>query len=199
VSVPAGNHPVLPVSQSDLNDDALPETLELFGTHLSIVSLGQTVWQSPAGWNVIQAAISDLDHDGHPEVILLVWRPFKAWPVDNWLPNGGRITDFQNSEGQSCHMILVGWKQGGYRELWAGSAMADPVTSFIAADLDGDNTQELAVLESRYADVKTAPAHILKVWEWNGFGFTVVSYKEGLFDQMTPVRASDGRILILVP
>ncbi len=199
MSVPAGNHPILPVSQSDLNDDAFPETLELSGTLLSIVSLGQTVWQSPAGWNVIQAAISDLDHDGHPEVILLVWRPFKPWPVDKWLPNGGRITDFQNSAGQSCHMILVHWKQGVYRELWAGSALADPVTSFIAADLDGDNTQELAVLEGRYADIKTAPAQILKVWEWNGFGFTVVSYKEGLFDQMTPVRVSDGRILILVP
>jgi hypothetical protein len=67
------------------------------------------------------------------------------------------------------------------------------------ADLNGDNLQELVTIEGRYADSRSAPARALKVWEWNGFGFTVVSTIEGAFDKMTLVQANAGRILILVP
>jgi hypothetical protein len=61
-------------------------------------------------------------------------------------------------------------------------------------------------LEGRYTDPRppkdperSAPIHILKVWEWNGFGFTVVSSMEGIFSKMTLVRGINGHILVLVP
>ncbi|MGA2502799.1 MAG: hypothetical protein ABSG01_01760 [Anaerolineales bacterium] len=147
----------------------------------------------------MQAAITDLNHDGKPEVALLLWRPFQPWPVDQWLPYGGRIADFQDVKGQSCHMILIGWGSNGYHELWAGSAMADPIDSFAAADLDGDDSQELVALEGRYSDPRSAPALTLKVWDWNGFGFTVVSSVNGIFNKLTLVQAKNGQVLILVP
>jgi hypothetical protein len=115
------------------------------------------------------------------------------------LPNGGRIAEFRDSKGQSCHIILIGWTRGGYHELWAGSAMADPIIYFAATDLNGNNTQELVTLEGRYTDLKAAPSRMLKVWEWNGFGFSVVSSMEGMFSKMTLVQANTGHILILVP
>lgn len=198
-SIPAGNAPVTPVTQADLDGNGTPETLVLTGGRLFIFSGGETVWQSPQVWQIVQAAISDLNRDGKPEITLLLWRPFRPWPADQWLPNGGRIAEFHNAEGQSCHIILIGWTRGGYHELWAGSAMADPITSFAAADLDGNHAQELVALEGRYTDPKSAPARMLKVWEWNGFGFTVVSSIDGAFSKMTLVEANDGRILILVP
>ncbi len=198
-SIPIGTTPVTPVTQSDLDGDGTPETLALTGGRLFILSGGEVVWQSPQAWQIVQAAISDLNRDGKPEVTLLLWRPFRPWPVDQWLPNGGRIDEFHNGEGQSCHIILIGWTRGGYHELWAGSAMADPIMSFATADLNGDNVQELVALEGRYTDSRSAPARTLKVWEWNGFGFTVVSSIDGTFSKMTLVQAKNGRILILVP
>jgi hypothetical protein len=39
----------------------------------------------------------------------------------------------------------------------------------------------------------------LKVWEWNGFGFTIVSGVEGTFSQLAMVWAGSDRILIQVP
>jgi len=207
VSIPAGTTPVAPVRQADLDGNGTPETLALADGRLSILSGGETVWQSPPAWQIVQAAISDLNRDGQPEVTLLLWRPFRPWPVDQWLPNGGRIADFHNAEGQSCHIILIGWRRGGYHELWAGSAMADPITTFAAADLNGNKAQELVALEDRYTDPQprpealegSAPARTLKVWEWNGFGFTVVSSINGTFNKMALVQANDGPVLILVP
>jgi hypothetical protein len=67
------------------------------------------------------------------------------------------------------------------------------------ADLNGDKGQELVTLEGSYSDPRSAPARAIKVWEWNGFGFTVVSSLAGTFDKMALVQAGDGRDLILVP
>jgi hypothetical protein len=192
-------------AQADLNGDGLPETLRLADGHLTILSGTQAVWQSPESWRVAQAAFTDLNRDGTSEVTLLVWRPFRPWPVDAWLPHGGRIAEFHDADGQSCHLILIGWKRGIYRELWAGSALAEPLRAFATADLDADGKEELAALETAYRvgaahdDPPSAAASRLKVWEWNGFGFSAVYSLEGRFRQMQIVRAADGRLLILSP
>ncbi len=199
ISIPDEVQPVIPRDQADLDGDGFPEMVAVADNQLSIYSEDGVVWQSPLEWQIVQAIISDLDHDMKPEVAILLWRPFQPWPVDKWLPNGGRITWFHDTQGLSCHIILIGWTRGGYHELWAGSAMSDPVTSFASADLDGDSVQELVVLESRYSVPRSAPAQTLKVWKWNGFGFTVVSSLDGTFSKMGLVRANNGSILILVP
>ena len=185
--------------QADLNGDGLPEKLRLADGYLVILSGTQAAWQSPGSWRVAQAAFTDLNRDGTPEVTMLVWRPFRPWPVDAWLPHGGRIAGFHDAEGQSCHLILIGWKLGKYRELWAGSALAEPVRAFAAADYNADGKEELAALEVAYDDPPSAAASSLKVWEWNGFGFSAVYSLEGRFRQMQIVRAADDRILILSP
>jgi hypothetical protein len=198
-SIPLGVISVAPVAQVDFDGNGTPEKLSVTDGHAIISSGGEAVWQSPETWRVIQAGITDLNHDGAPEATLLVWRPFRPWPVDQWLPHGGRIADFHDTEGNSCHIIVIGWREGRYREVWAGSALAEPVQSFAAADINGDNAQELVTLEGTYADSRSAPARALKVWEWNGFGFTVVSTIEGTFDKIALVQADTGHILILVP
>jgi hypothetical protein len=184
-------------ASADFERDGSPETLTLTDGRAVIQSQGQMRWQSPQSWRVAQAQIADLNRDGLPEVVLLVWRPFKPWPVDAWLPNGGRISSFHNSNGDSCHMILIGWKQGAFREVWAGSAMADPVNNFAATNLTGNGRQYLITLEGHYDDPPSAPARRLKVWEWNGFGFTVVNELESSFDLMVITQTEDGHVLIL--
>src|SRR5512140_3030185 len=119
VPLPSILHTLKTEAAADLDADGLPETLTLTQGRALLQTEGRTRWQSPPAWQVEQAQITDLDHDGIPEVTLLVWRPFKPWPVDTWLPGGGRIATFHAANGLSCHIILIGWKQGSFRELWA--------------------------------------------------------------------------------
>lgn len=188
-----------PVTSADFEGDGQPETLSLVDGQATLTSGGQILWQSPVAWQVRQAEIADLNRDGQPEAVLLVWRPFKPWPVDQWLPQGGRIRDFRNAAGQSCHLILIGWYQNAFRERWAGSALVEPLQAFAVADLAGPGQPVLAALEAEYADAPSAPARRLKIWEWNGFGFSVVSTLAGPFSQLALVRVPSGQNLILLP
>lgn len=197
IPLPVSARPFTPPSMADLDRDGQLETLKLIRGRLSILSAGALVWQSPPTWEVTGAAITDLDGDSTPEVTLLLWRPFQPWPVDRWLPHGGRIADFHDSDGNSCHIILIVWRKDGYRERWAGSALAEPITAFAAADLDGDGRQELIALESSYAVPRFAPARRLKIWEWNGFGFTALAEVEGRFAGFTLRQFEGDRLLIL--
>ena len=199
VSMPAELQPVPPVMSADFDGDGQPETLTLANGHAAIHSVDLIRWQSPPTWLVQQAIIADLNHDGLPEVVLLVWRQFKPWPVDKWLPTGGRIRNFHDSADRSCHIILIGWSQNAFRERWAGSALAQPVKDFAAADLTGNGKQLLVTLEAEYDDSPSASARNLKVWEWNGFGFTVVSQLQGSFSQLAIAKAGNGQMSILTP
>ena len=188
-----------PSSSVDFDGDGIDETAELVNRQVIVRSGGQVRWESPKVWQVYQAQVADLNNDNLPEIILLVWRPFKPWPVDTWLPNGGRIGKFHNPAGMSCHMILIGWNGSSFRERWAGSAMAEPVKAFAVADLAGNGKQLLVTLESKYEEPPSAPSQTLKVWEWNGFGFSVVSQVSGAFNQLAIARDSNGRLLIIAP
>ena len=193
--------PTFPISSPplvDLDNDNRAEILQLTGDRLSIISEQETAWQSPEAWRVTQAGFTDLNRDDLYEVTLLVWRAFAPWPVDRWLPYGGRIKDFHDPDGLSCHLILIGWDGGRYRELWAGSALAEPVLEFSVADLDSDGRQELLTLEGRYTDRPAQPASAFKVWEWNGFGFTVVDSLSGAFLHMQPVQSPSGQAQIIL-
>jgi hypothetical protein len=199
VNLPAGSVLIEPATQADLDADGKPETLSLADGSLTILSGEAPAWQSPAGWQVLQAAFGDLNNDSLPEVALLVWRPFQPWPVDAFLPYSGRIAGFHDQAGNSCHFILIGWINAHFGELWAGSALADPLTAFRAADLDGDADQELITLEGRYTDLGSTPPRALKVWEWNGFGFSVVSSLAGSFSSLALARYEHGPLMILTP
>ena len=197
VPVPSVLHALKTETSTDLDSDGIPEMLMLTDGRVAIRTGSETRWQSPPEWRVVQAQIADLNRDGQLEAALLVWRPFKPWPVDAWLPNGGRISGFHDSSGESCHIILIGWKWDAFRELWAGSALAEPVKEFAAVSLAGSGGQYLVTLEGEYDDPPSAPARRLKVWEWNGFGFTVVHELDDSFNLLVPARTEDGQVLIL--
>jgi hypothetical protein len=196
---PPSARQIEPSTSVDFDGDGIIETITLANSQAIIQTDGQIRWQSPSTWEVRKAQIADLNHDGQPEALLLVWRPFKPWPIDNWLPYAGRIDTFHNSAGKSCHLILIGWYKGSFRERWAGSALAEPVKAFAVADLTGSGEPLLVTLDSSYDDPPSAPARKLKVWEWNGFGFTVVSQLQGAFSQLAIARDLSGQALILAP
>jgi hypothetical protein len=135
------------------------------------------IWKTPEDWRVEELIVADLNRDGTREYALLVWRSFAPWPIDRFLPNGGRITGFQDKKGLSAHLILVGWDGDEYRELWAGSALANPISAIRAIDIDRDGFAELVAVEGEYdSAVETGN---ITIWQWQGFGFTLFDRIEG--------------------
>ena len=190
--------------QADINGDGLPEKI-LWLTAQSQIAL-QTIdnranhpqmliWQSPATWKVTQAAFSDLDNDGKIELTLLVWRDYKPWPIDQYIPYGGRIKGFHNSQGKSCHIILLYWKNGRMRERWAGSAMVNPILSFASVDFDGDQKEDLLTLEGKY-DIPFY-SWSLSLWKWEGFGFTLIKRLNVPFQTFHIIKNSQNKPFIL--
>lgn len=161
-----------PLMKADLNQDGREECLQTVAGFASIRDCaGKILWQSPSTWQVREAQITDLNRDGEPEVTLLVWRPFKPWPIEQNDPSGSRIKDFHDSTNQSCHVILIHWSHGTFRELWAGSALVRPVSQLTVGDVDGDGWQELVALEGYYDSPFLGGS--LTVWRWRGFGFVL--------------------------
>ena len=155
---------------------------------------GQVWWQSGKDWKVTEAMSADLNRDHSNELVMVVWRPFKPWPIDIFLPHGGRITEFHDQQGMSCHLIMVGWDGEDYRELWAGSALIDPVSAIRSADLDGDGNQELIALEGKYdSGAKTGE---LTVWDWSGFGFRLRGRVERPFSEFGIVSVAQNVMII---
>lgn len=199
VRMPPASRQLFQLEQTDFDEDGVAESIEIIDGQARILTGEIVRWQSPLGWNVKQVGLSDMNQDGAVEAVLLVWRPFKSWPVDRWLPSGGRIDDFQNAKGESCHIILIGWHREKFAERWAGSALSQPITTLNLTDIDKDGFDELITLESTYETEVVSHANALKVWEWNGFGFSLVSKLAGAFNDLLIVQAPDQRILFLTP
>jgi hypothetical protein len=188
--------PPAPDPASDLDSDGQPERIELRDGILSVLRGDEMIWSSPPEWDVRRAQIADLNRDGRPEVTMLVWRPFAPWPIDEWVPHGGRIAEFHDAQNRSCHIILWGWARDGYRELWAGSALAEPILDYYAADWNGDGRQELAAVEMEYDHPPQGRA--LALWEWNGFGFTIQGRMTvGIGNFAFLINGEDGRPSVL--
>lgn len=153
------------------------------------------IWKTSEDWRVEEFIVADLNRDGTREYALLVWRKFAPWPIDKFLPHGGRISDFHNKSGLSAHLILISWDGYEYRELWAGSALANPISNIRAIDIDGDGYEELIALEGEYD--ATDDTGNITIWRWQGFGFTLLDRMEGNYsgyavyhtDQQTSILA----------
>ena len=198
VGAPASAVPLPQPAAADFDGDGSIDRLTIKGGLARVTSGDRNVWQSPGAWNVTEGRVTDLNRDGKPELALLVWRPYAPWPIDRFLPHGGRLLGFQDEAGASCHLILFGWRDGSWREVWAGSALADPLFHLAATDIDGDGFEELLALEGRYSVKRSTPAGSLTLWRWNGFGFNLDARWSGRFSQFQIVRSADGHPLVLV-
>jgi len=126
---------------------------------------------TPADWHVTAATLADVTGDGEPEWVLLVWRPWRDWPIQEWVSVPSPIANFHDAAGDSCHMILLDPQDG--REIWAGSALPAPLLALAVGDVDGDGRNELVTLEGDYATGRDGPASHVDVWQWNGFGLSL--------------------------
>lgn len=182
---------------TDLDFGSEQDCIETSNQSIKIVDCQNktnTKWQTPEPWKVTEAISADLNRDGKNEMVMVVWRPHKVWPIDSFLPSGGRIAGFHDRSLSSCHLILVGWDGKEYRELWAGSSLINPVFNIRAADLDNDGYQELISLEGRY-DNRNVTGN-LTVWDWSGFGFRLRDRLNGNFSKFGIVSAGQSVMIM---
>ncbi len=148
----------------------------------------------PPTWHVSASALADATGDGRAEWVLVVWRPWRDWPIQRWSSVRSPITDFHDKAGNSCHLILLDPNDG--HEIWAGSALPAPLLALAVGDVDGDNLSEVVTLEGDYATGQQGPATHVDVWGWNGFGFTLKwRSPAGTYHQLNLMDADDNGIL----
>src|SRR5690606_15489611 len=95
-------------------------------------------------------ALGDPNDDGRGEMLLALNKP-----------------DDDGTTGS--HPFIVGYREGSYRILWGGSAVANPIRELDLGDVDGDGVQELAVLEEQPGGTGQTTR---TVWRWHGWGFS---------------------------
>jgi len=141
----------------------------------------------PSTWHITASTLADVTGDGSPEWALVVWRPWRDWPIQSWSSASSPIAGFHDAAGESCHLILLDPRDG--REVWAGSALPAPILALAVGDVDGDGRSDVVTLEGDYATGRNGPASRVDVWKWNGFGFTLdwrsppgIFYRIGLTD-----------------
>lgn len=142
----------------------------------------------PADWEVTAFALGEVTGDGSAEWVLLVWRPWRDWPIQRWSSAPSPIAGFHDAAGDSCHLILIDPADG--HQIWAGSALPVPLVALSLQDVDEDGDDEVVVLEGSYATGRGGTGAHVDVWEWNGFGFTLAwRSPSGTFGPHCLVRA----------
>jgi hypothetical protein len=88
VPVPSVSFAVETETSADFDTDNAPETLTLANGRVAIQTSGQTRWQSPQAWRVVQAQITDLNRDGQPSH---VWSAGRSSPGDTGCRMGDEL------------------------------------------------------------------------------------------------------------
>ena len=135
----------------DLTGDGVPERVRRAGEQVIIYRDGVEVWRSPQEWRVTDLALGDPNDDGRGELLLALWKQDTAGVLRS-------------------HPFIIGYREGVYRPLWGGSAVSDPIHEVELGDVDGDNVQEVIVLEEQGDGL----ARAVTVWRWHGWGFSLI-------------------------
>jgi hypothetical protein len=137
------------VGATDLTGDGVPEQVRMVDEQVVITHHGVEAWRGLPEWRVVDMALGDPNDDGRPELLLALWKP-------------------DAEDELRSHPFIVGYREGAYRVLWGGSAVADPIHEVELADVDGDGVQEMIVLEEQ------SDEHAIAIWRWHGWGFSLV-------------------------
>lgn len=160
---------------------------------LVVTRQDREIWRSNPSWDVRQLLVADVNNDGEREAAFILWKSFRLEPAivyDTFdFPSLWEEGSFRN------HLFIYRWRDGAWQRLWCSSPVAEPIIELGAADVDGDGSNELVVLEETY-DAPDAPPRRVSVWRWNGWGFTLLWHSSpGPWDRLAVQDVTDDGIL----
>ena len=156
----------------DLTGDGVPERVRRAGERVTVYEGETAVWQSPDSWRVVDLALGDPNDDGRFEMLLAIRRP--------------------DSDGyERSQPYIVGHRGGKYQLLWGGRPVNTPILAVELGDVDGNDAEELVVLEDQ------GDAQSIAVWRWQGWSFSLVWRSEnGRFRDLALLPGTDDRLLL---
>jgi poly-gamma-glutamate synthesis protein (capsule biosynthesis protein) len=133
-----------------------------------LAAASQIIWESPDEWWVPDFFLGDADNDSILELNLLVWKSGSFGPHKPfWIT--------REDMSIKNHLFIFKLAGGAFKPVWQSSNLDRPNYQAALADLNGDGKNELIVTEGDYADPGVRE---VGVWQWNGWGFSKISYGE---------------------
>lgn len=148
---------------ADLDADGADESITLVDRALAIAEADGTSCHSDAGWLVQDVAVDDIDRDGAPEVVSLVWKRGSYGPSRPFWVERDSL-DF------SQHVFIHRYADGALQPVWMSSALGFEVSGM---DLGTDGVLRLAAPDGTHTD-----------WVWVNWGLTLLED-----DAQVPVNA----------
>lgn len=155
------NAPSLKQKEADLNDNLIKESYFLEDGRLKIKENSKTVWQSPSDWYIDDFVLADSNNDGVIDINLSLWKP----------GNFGSSKPFwikENDMSVKNHFFILNFEKDEIKQVWGSSNLSAPNLEFKIIDIDGDEKNDLIVIEGSYFD----DWNYVAVWKWNGWGFS---------------------------
>lgn len=141
------------------------ESVILENGKFKITQGGSNLWESPKDWYVTGFAISDVTRDDLPDITLSVWKKGNfGFDKPFWLP--------ENDERERNHFFIFQFENKTLKPIWQSSNLEAPNCEFAVTDVDGDDKNELVVIEGEYTSERKCQGKYLAVWKWNGWGFS---------------------------
>jgi poly-gamma-glutamate synthesis protein (capsule biosynthesis protein) len=150
---------------ADLDSNSIQEIYSLENGRLTITENANIIWRSPADWWIDNYILADSNNDGVLDVNLSVWKA----------GNFGASKPFwikENDMSVKNHFFVFGFVNGEMRPIWQSSNLEAPNCEFIFADINGDEENELVVVEGDYSEKPKCDGNYVAVWKWNDWGFS---------------------------
>jgi hypothetical protein len=165
---------------ADFNNDGINEKVELKNNVVNIFSGDEKIFKTDDDWKVEELIIGDFNNDGNNDLGLYLWKTGSyGTSKPFWVK--------EDDESYRQHLFLYDWdvKQNKIAPLWHSSNLTYINTKTILDDIDGDNKNELIVLEKPYENLPGQYAKNIAVWRWDEWGFeNIWRSNDGKFDDI---------------
>ena len=175
---------------ADLNKNSLDEEYYLENGSLKISQSSKTLWQSPSDWWIDDFVLADSTNNGVVNINLSVWKPGSF----------GQSKPFwveENDMSIKNHFFVFSLENEEVKPIWQSSNLAIPNCEFLLEDIDGDNKNELVVIEGNYND-EFCQGKYVAVWQWNNWGFfNQWRSQEGQFSNLSIEEINREKLIVV--
>lgn len=151
--------------RADLDKNSVLENYQLENGKLTITENEKMIWQSPNDWWIDNFILADSNNDGVVDINLSLW---KSGSFGSSKPFWVK----ENDMSVKNHFFVLNLIENTIKQIWGSSNLTKPNCDFKIADVDGDDKNDLIVIEGDYAQKPKCDGKYVAVWKWNSWGFS---------------------------